>query len=307
MESILILCSVYNGEKYLNQQINSILHQQGVITYLIIRDDGSSDNSLKLLNELYIENPNRIRIIAGKNLGCSKSFYTLLLEATKETKFSYVAFADQDDVWMKDKLVRAVEKLRLYGSDSISLYSSNLLVVDKNLNVLGKMWPERTNYSIGNSLIESYAAGCTVVFTNGLLRFFLQHLPGSFQYHDKWLFHSCLLFGNLIYDENAYILYRQHGNNVEGAGFTLKDKIKHFLYSISQIKKQNYKEEEAVKLLSVYSNELSDEQLELLEIIAYYRNDIKKRLKFLRGYKGLSMNGVLSNLKLKIRIIIGKV
>ena len=103
-----VLMSTYNGEKYLHEQINSILGQQGVEIHLLIRDDGSSDGTVEICKE-YAKKYNQITFYQGENLGVGKSFLDLLKHAPDA---DYYSFADQDDVWLEDKIIRAVTMIK---------------------------------------------------------------------------------------------------------------------------------------------------------------------------------------------------
>lgn len=103
-KSVQVVMSTYNGEKYLKEQIDSILSQEGVDVRLYIRDDGSSDRTTDILAS-YQEHKN-VKIEKGNNLGFAKSFLTALDECDEA---DYYAFSDQDDVWEKDKLSTAIE------------------------------------------------------------------------------------------------------------------------------------------------------------------------------------------------------
>ena len=102
MEKIQVLMSTYNGEKYLKEQIESILNQEKVEVNILIRDDGSCDKTLKIIKELS-KNP-KISYYEGKNIGPAKSFMDLVNKSGD--KFNYYAFADQDDIWMPNKTKR---------------------------------------------------------------------------------------------------------------------------------------------------------------------------------------------------------
>lgn len=130
-KSVQVVMSTYNGEKYLKEQIDSILSQEGVDVRLYIRDDGSSDRTTDILAS-YQEHKN-VKIEKGNNLGFAKSFLTALDECDEA---DYYAFSDQDDVWEKDKLSTAIEILEEESQSTPLLYCSALQRVDENLNPL---------------------------------------------------------------------------------------------------------------------------------------------------------------------------
>ena len=103
-----VLMSTYNGEKYIREQIESILNQKKVKVHLLIRDDGSQDSTIEIVKEYANKYPN-VSVYAGKNIGIGNSFMELLRNAPEA---DYYAFADQDDVWLDGKLERAIELIK---------------------------------------------------------------------------------------------------------------------------------------------------------------------------------------------------
>ena len=122
MKNVLVLLSTYNGSRYLQEQIDSVLNQDGVKVVLLIRDDGSTDNTLEILDRNSLNHDN-IFVITGSNCRSAASFMELVYEANRTyPDFDYYAFCDQDDVWCKDKLISAVNKLSESPDDTPSLY-----------------------------------------------------------------------------------------------------------------------------------------------------------------------------------------
>ncbi|WP_276834352.1 glycosyltransferase, partial [Massilicoli timonensis] len=104
---ILVLLSAYNGEKYISAQIESILYQKTEHQVdLLIRDDGSNDDTLNILQEYETKYPDRIKVVEGENIGYNKSFFWLIQEANG---YDYYSLSDQDDVWLDNKLDIAVK------------------------------------------------------------------------------------------------------------------------------------------------------------------------------------------------------
>ena len=109
--SVAVLMSTYNGEDYLAEQINSILNQTYQNIHLFIRDDGSTDNTMSIIEE-FIGNPKVSVIKSGDNLGYKNSFLMLLKTVVDlKKKYQYISFSDQDDVWLKDKILVSIKKL----------------------------------------------------------------------------------------------------------------------------------------------------------------------------------------------------
>lgn len=306
MKSVLVLMSTYNGEKYLSEQIESILSQQGVDVHLLIRDDGSSDSTLFFLDKY--EKSANIEYIKGINKGCASSFALLLLEAYKvRFNYDFFAFADQDDVWFLDKLQTAVVCLSAFSEEMPIMYCSNLLVVDSNLNRKGLYHPCVVNLSVGNSLIESIATGCTMVFNRQVIELFYNYTPQTIRLHDLWIYHMCMLLGKVYYDPTPHIYYRQHGDNVVGAKMSKCDRLISKLHSLTRFWKQHNREVEAKEILSTYGNSLSDENKEVVSLLSSYKKSLYTRIRFffLLDKYGFIMKNREDNFWFRMRVIFG--
>lgn len=306
MKNVLVLMSTYNGENYLVEQIESILSQKDINVHLLVRDDGSKDNTLSILKKY--EKNKRIDLIKGVNLGCANSFKFLLLEAYKlRFDYDYFAFADQDDVWFLDKLHAAALKLSTYSEDKPIMYCSNLLVVDKNLNERGLFHPKIVQLSVANSLIESIATGCTMVFNRKVVELFHDYTPKTLRIHDLWIYHMCILLGEVCYDSQSYVYYRQHGNNVIGARISTLSRLKSKWISLRHFWKQHRRELEAKSILDTYGVLLSDDKRYVVGLLANYRKKLYGRIRFffLLSRYDFKMRRVEDNFWFKVRVLLG--
>ena len=127
MKIVCVLLSTYNGEKYLKEQLDSVLNQKDITLNFLVRDDGSTDSTIDILKQY--EKEGKIKLIVGKNIGYKKSFYELAKLAPLS---DYYAFCDQDDVWDDDKLITAVNMLERENNSIPLLYFSALRVVNNN-------------------------------------------------------------------------------------------------------------------------------------------------------------------------------
>ena len=136
MKTVIVLLSTYNGTKYLSEQLDSLYSQNGVDIHIIARDDGSKDNTVEILKS-YQNKFGKMTILAEDNVGCAKSFFSLIhyVCQSKDLKADYFAFCDQDDVWLPEKLKRAAEKLDTEEAER-KLYFCSANFVDSNLNYL---------------------------------------------------------------------------------------------------------------------------------------------------------------------------
>lgn len=266
---VAVLMSTYNGEKYIKEQIESILNQSYEQIEIIIRDDGSKDETVNILKQ-YADKYNNIKIIVGNNIGVSKSFIELLKH---KSDAEFYAFCDQDDIWKKDKIYNAVEKLKEFNNIP-TLYYSEVTAVDNNLNELFK-----SNYtgidSLGSAFNTTPVIGCTVVF-NKKLKIMIEsnEIPENIVMHDLYLYRVCLAVeGKVIHDKNSYIYYRQHNDNVVGITNSIVKKMK--IYD----KFSKTRRIMAKDILKIYNSEISDKNKEILTKISKYNDNLSLREK----------------------------
>lgn len=252
MTKIQVLMSTYNGEKYICEQINSILSQIGVEIDLLVRDDGSEDGTKKILKRY-----NEIQVIEAQNVGTTNSFFELIGLAGE---YDYYAFADQDDVWDNDKLKIAISKLEKY--DYPAIYSGNTRLVDCNLNLI-KNESLKPVTTFGSAIVKNYVTGCTAVFNRELMIHLKEFTPQYAPFHDWWANLVCLAIGGVsIYDEEPHMSYRQHGNNVVGGNDTFIRKWKSRFYKF--INTRYHRDEMAAEIKRNYLAYLSDENLNII-------------------------------------------
>ena len=277
MKKILVVMSCFNGEKYIQEQIDSILSQIDVDVTLMIRDDGSNDRTPEILKH-NAEMHNNIKLELGENIGFRRSFYDTLMKTRGD--YDYYSFADQDDVWEKDKLIRAVNMLENDDND-IKLYASALRVVDSELNFmyLNEFKGIRINY--GSALSRQRIAGCTMVFNRNLYqmckKFRITEEMGNLFSHDGAVYYICLVCGGkVIFDSESRINFRRHDGTVTEHG-------KGFLKRVSSVtnifgKYKNKRTNQAKMLNDIFSSYMPDEIQEISDKILCYRESFRKTL-----------------------------
>ncbi len=274
--TVRILLSAYNGEKYLKEQLDSILMQEGqsIKVSILVRDDGSFDHTQEILSA-YAQRFENIFWYTGKHKGAAGSFYDLLVQT--DTTADYYAFADQDDVWHKDKLAQAVRKLTqesqcMDSADQPLLYAGKVICASQNLEKQEMFYYRISKKaSFGNALVENICMGCTEVFNLELLLLVRKHLPRSNIMHDWWMYLTAAYFGKVIFDQQAYMLYRQHENNEVGMQNCWKLRWKNRIIYAGKIKHK-------------LSGQASEFQEIYADIPAVYRED-KGRLAQMCGYR----------------------
>lgn len=237
MKSIQVLMSTYNGEKYLREQIDSIMMQdcekKGVARLrLFIRDDGSKDGTTEILAEYARRYPGQISWYQGENRGVIQSFFELIKKS--DDGADYYALADQDDYWLENKLRVGIEALEaLPAGKKPYLYCCKTKPVDEKLQELKsqiKHPPMRPGFA--NALVENIVPGCTSVMNSVMRDMVKKNSPRYTVMHDWWLYLVASCFGKVVYDEKPYIYYRQHGGNQVGSNVSVwrefKDRLQRF-------------------------------------------------------------------------------
>lgn len=304
---IAVLMSTYNGEAYLPEQLDSIFAQEGVEVELFVRDDGSTDGTVALLSRCQAQHPNMtVCAEGGAPLGPCRSFFKLMAE---HTGFDYYALADQDDIWDANKLLCAVRQIESRRTDLPVMYFSNLRIVDAN-NVYYRD-SHTQNRELRNkytALAENAATGCTIVYNNALAQIAHTKKPQNFSMHDAWVYTVCALFGEVIYDFEPHINYRQHGNNAIGASLRRVSYGKIFRQLARLFDRSlQPRYDNAVELLREFGTDLCPADLaKVLEIVNYKRN-FKNRLQLLRDPDlALSeQSGRLNQIRFKLLVLLG--
>ena len=291
---VTVLMATYNGDKYLEEQIDSILNQKGVSVNLIIRDDGSSDKTIDILEKY--KNKGVLDWYTGSRLKTAYSFFDLLKKAPHS---DYYAFSDQDDVWDSDKLIYAIKMLNEVSDKEYALYCCGARLVDKNLNLISihRMDKERTNHA---RLFFANIAGNTIVMNHSLRNKIIYHIPNHLVMHDSYCVKLALCLGaRIIIDSQPHLNYRQHGNNVIGMELNKKDKIKKFFSVINNktISKQ------LNEILTLYHNDIDQEYVELIESMNRCDTSVVDRLK-LAFNRSIDFNNFFYNLAFRIKVLI---
>ena len=304
MRDIVILLSTYNGDKFLVQQLESILAQSGVNIHLIVRDDGSSDGTLHILRQYIPRFCKDSTIIEGENIGWKKSFFELIkVAAAHYRNYDFFAFADQDDIWMPEKISRAIESIESSGN-GIRLYCSNLFYYKDGIN--HGLIRNKADYSYKNCLIRNYATGCTAVFNKKLLETMAQEQPEIELPHDYFAYLIAALCGKVIIDHQSFILYRQHDNNQIGCETSFFKRWKRRLISIKDALHSHPKEDLAKEILRLHADIMPPEAVSAVEKLCNYRHSFSTRIRLLFD-KGYTFNLKSNDFWLKIRIILGVV
>lgn len=296
MEKVTVLMSTYNGENYLIEQINSVLNQKDVEIQLIVRDDGSGDDTISILEEY--EKLGKLTLIKGNNHGYIKSFMELIKNCGNS---EYYALCDQDDVWDEDKLCRS---LFFLSQNSLipSLYCSNARLVDVNLQFI-KNENKSPIVSLESAMIKNFATGCTVIYNKKLREYInLANDDIYISSHDSWLCRVCLAVGgNVFFDSESHINYRQHGKNCVGAPSTKIDLIRsRFLKLVNN--REHSRRKTADNLIKYYDEYLSDTDRQFILLVSNYHCSLKSKIKLLL-MRNISCGNKNDDIQFKIAVL----
>lgn len=220
---VLILMAAFNGERFIAEQIESIRRQTLSRWRLIVRDDGSSDDTSNIVRG-FSRMDHRIRLIEDDpvRLGPAGNF-NRLMELSRHESEPYIAFADQDDLWEVDKLNFQVQDIRRmeerYGVDRPLLVHCDLKIVNENSAPVHRSFarfqhiPHPETQDLRTLLIQNVAVGNTILFNRPLLDLAVP-IPDAAHMHDWWLALCAALFGALAYNPRQLVGYRIHSQNV---------------------------------------------------------------------------------------------
>ena len=288
---IKVLLSTFNGEKYIQEQLDSILSQKidNDKINLIIRDDGSSDGTEKILRKYMNIYPDIIQVYFENNIGWMNSFIRLLYLAGPA---DYYAYCDQDDIWKDDKLKRAINML--CEANGPALYCGAAEMVDDNMKIIGVFGCDST-FDIVNTIIKCQTIGCTQVFNAKLFDYVKKIPPMQDIPHDWWTVCVALLVGTVWSDGESHMFYRQHSANVFGGKGAWYKRVKRI------ISDKSHKRE---KLSRVLLENLHVDNV-FLGAISEYRYD-KQKKKYLLKLKNDNVP-FFNNIFFKVFILFNKI
>ena len=227
INKVLVLLATFNGSKFIEKQLETILNQSDVDVEILISDDKSTDNTIDVINRVSKGKENIKFLENKKKFGSAAPNFFNLVSNSEISSFDYVAFSDQDDVWHEDKLFSAIQKLKKFKCDALS---SDVYAYWPNKNIkklLKKSFPQK-KYDF---FFEGPGPGCSQVFTKSSFEkfkyFIIQNKNNlnHVDYHD-WLAYVFYRYNNLkwVISDEPKMLYQQHDDNQIGAntGFFAK-------------------------------------------------------------------------------------
>lgn len=229
--SVNILLATYNGSKYIREQLDSLLAQTYPNITIYIRDDGSKDNTVSIVQDYMAQNTSSKKIIllenGGINLGCPASFYQILKECAPA---DYYAFCDQDDIWYPDKIKWAVEKLEKESQrNKPCVYFSAYEYYTDTGEFLRHSPVQKEHTELTDVLYYTPASGFVLVFNETARQeLILQVNPGK-ELHDRWILRGAACFGTVIYDTRSSATHIRHSDAVTAEDSSDSNLIRSFL------------------------------------------------------------------------------
>ncbi len=229
--------ATYNGEKYLREQVESVLRQKDVAVSLYVRDDNSTDTTVQIMNGYAGSNSNVFLLSTRPaQLNVTKNFFSIVTELDLNN-IDYISYCDQDDIWLDNKLAEAV---KMISNKQVSCYASNLLRGDANGKIIQRssVFAKLTNYLFNHKsnkqlrfdhYLEAASAGCTLVLHKDAAEYFQKRINSIYDQipvnasHD-WSTYAITRIGGYRWyiDDRSYIIYRQHSANAYGVNNGMK-------------------------------------------------------------------------------------
>ena len=214
-KKVAVVMSTYNGEKFVKEQLDSILNQTYKNIEIIVRDDGSKDNTINIIKE-YMKKYSNIKLYEGENLGFIQSFFELLKLADAD----YYAYADQDDIWMANKIELAVKSLNKLDDNKPNMAFGNSDYYDENMKFLSS-GSKNKKFTFLTALFACVTQGMTMTVNKTTRNMIIENMPKSCFFHDWWTYLLCIGLGNVAYDDQTVVKYRRRKENAtsEGQGY----------------------------------------------------------------------------------------
>ncbi len=229
-----VVMASYNGEKYISEQISSILNNLGESDELVISDDGSTDETLHIIDS-YIQKDSRIKLVKGPGKGVKANF----ANAMKNSSGNYIFLSDQDDVWFKNKINQVLPLLAnhdLVVHDCVVTKTSISDIIIPSFFVYRK-----SGARVLRNIWKNTYIGCCMAFSRRLMKRILP-IPDDIEMHDQWIgILNDILYKNTYFLKKQFIYYRRHGDNISSfKHYQVLKMIKNRIIFIKEIVKKIY-------------------------------------------------------------------
>lgn len=288
LPKVSVLLATFNGEKYIEEFLDSLANQVGVEVNLYVSDDGSTDRTLEII-ETFINKFKTVKFLEGPKIGPSRNFLHLLQNA----RGNFFSFADQDDIWLPEKLLRSVQAID--SADHPCLFTSS--VADFNGSRIS-----RKPFRLPLSIMRNNSQGCTMVFNSELRSLLLNLNAKDLIMHDWVALILAQIHGQVIFDQNSYVHYRLHQNNFVGHQ-TKFNGIYNYLKSLALPKSKSSVFNQALEIMKTIAN--SDQNDPLVSWCNSVDSPFVSRFKYLLAHRNVYLRDV-STFACALQIIMGK-
>lgn len=307
-----VIMATYNGQKYVKEQIDSILQSRGIEVMLHIFDDGSRDDTMSILKEYQKKYPKQVEVCQNEhNLGLTLNFLTGIRSVMNNNQEAmYFMCCDQDDVWNSDKIEKTLKRMiqmeKCNSQERPILVFTDTTITDENLRLMEESFYKSQRYhlnkiELSHLLMENLIIGCTTMI-NRAFEPYLYKLPKYARYHDWWLALIASSFGSISYLPRQTMLYRQHSGNVVGGarfGDYLANRVRNLKNQKASLDENRLQAEEFYDLfeesLSPYKENMIQQFLRM-----FSSNWLKKR--YIMFQYGFLKSGFTRNLGLLLII-----
>ena len=285
-----VLLATYNGGEYLSEFLDSLAKQEGVSINLYVSDDNSNDNTLQIVNS-YHKSFNSLKIVSGPEIGPAGNFFSLLGQGNSE----FTAFADQDDIWEKDHLIKSIGRIEKYGeTPALTFCDVYEFYDDQSKN---RVWPNLVaEPTITQIVVQNFARGCTLVFNRSSKNLLLEKQVKEVIMHDWWLYLLIASCGEVVYSQTSEIQYRVHDGNFIGVNRKsrkFRERLKEPWTTIDQLE----------QLLHNYHSQMKDfERTQLLEFYGLFLKSTRLRIGYILKFKGRLRSNILDEIKIRVAI-----
>jgi glycosyltransferase involved in cell wall biosynthesis len=301
VKEITVVMTTYNGEAYVEEQLTSILKGDFKDFSIHVYDDGSTDGTRAILERYAAAYPEQVQIFFNpQNKGVIRNF----MEGAALSDSPYLMFADQDDVWLFDKLKKSLAAIKKeeesVGSQVPVVVFTDATVVDENLSVLAASFHKSNHLNtkkltLSRLLMENKVIGCTMIINRAMQKRLMPY-PVGLRMHDWWIGLIGVALGRISYLPESTLLYRQHGKNVVGSK-NFGNYVKKRVSALGEQRKALEKTEgQAAAFFAAFEPELSQKEKEVLKAFASLKTAgfFKKRYLLIRY--GFWKTGVLRNI-----------
>lgn len=309
LPQVAICLCTYQGQKFLTEQLDSLLAQTYSNFYIWVSDDGSNDQTLNILEKYQVRlGGERFFICRGPGKGFVANFFSLL--AHKDLCADFFTFCDQDDIWKEDKLERAIKCLMSISSDIPALYGTRTQLIDQEGREIGFSPLFSRPFSFSNALVQSFAGGNTMMMNQAARSLICETMKKVDTHkivsHDWW---SYLVVsgtgGNILYDPYPSLLYRQHSGNLMGSNARFLNRIVRVQQLLGGLLKRWTSQH--VELLGQIYEYLSSENKECLDVFIEMRQTWLVPRLFLFFKSGVYRQTRLDNLGLFVAVLLKKI